>query len=304
MSKSFEICSSDDAPFNLICDHVVDLAVSLNARAIFTVGDICLDKSGLKGIPVLPINSVLSSVFGRLKAAGSESLIVEQYADAVSSSVEESTSLIQSAAALEYMLGNISDGFIIGIMKTASSCSIVIHDISENKMVRLFKEFESRVSSDVLHSVMEISMRIATQGREGKNIGTAFIIGDEEEVMQRSHQMILNPYQSQEKDDCSILNKHNWESVLEFSQLDGVFIVSGDGTILSAGRYLDVDAHDLSIGKGLGSRHISAASITRDTNAISVIVSQSGGIIRCYMDGKEIFSIDPFLSNVSTDFIS
>lgn len=105
--------------------------------------------------------------------------------------------------------------------------------------------------------------------------------------------MIINPYKYQDLKDKDILNRDNWESVMNFSQLDGVFIISSSGEIISAGRYLDVNAHDLKINKGLGSRHISVASITKITEAIAIVISESGGTIRLYMDGIEIFCINP-----------
>jgi len=81
-----------------------------------------------------------------------------------------------------------------------------------------------------------------------------------------------------------------------FAQLDGIFVLSGAGKILAAGRYLDVDARDIDIDKGLGTRHVSCAAITRDTNAIAVVISETGGTIRVYMDGKEILLIEPGIS--------
>ena len=68
--------------------------------------------------------------------------------------------------------------------------------------------------------------------------------------------------------------------------------MSEDGIIRSAGRYLDVDAKDITIDKGLGGRHVSAAAITRDTVAIAITVSESGGVVRIFMDGKESMCIE------------
>ncbi|RQD82049.1 diadenylate cyclase, partial [Methanosalsum natronophilum] len=49
---------------------------------------------------------------------------------------------------------------------------------------------------------------------------------------------------------------------------------------------------DVSIDKGLGGRHVSAATITRDTVALAVTISESGGVVRVYMDGIMKFSIE------------
>ncbi len=37
------------------------------------------------------------------------------------------------------------------------------------------------------------------------------------------------------------LTEKNWESIKEFAQLDGVFVIDETGIIHAAGRYLDVD---------------------------------------------------------------
>jgi DNA integrity scanning protein DisA with diadenylate cyclase activity len=154
------------------------------------------------------------------------------------------------------------------------------------------KECDERVASYILRAILKIAFDISNTGREGKQIGTAFIVGDVEEVMMRSHQMILNPYAGQENSDRDLKDRKNWESVKEFAQLDGVFVISEEGMVEAAGRYLDVDARDIDVEKGLGGRHVSAAAITRDTVSIAITVSQSGGVIHIYMDGKELMYIE------------
>ena len=149
---------------------------------------------------------------------------------------------------------------------------------------------------------MKISFDIALTGREGKKIGAAFILGDSEEVMKRSHQIILNPYAGHDETHRNILDKKNWESIKEFAQLDGVFVIDETGIIHAAGRYLDVDGKNVDIEKGLGGRHVSAAAISRDTVAIAVTVSESGGVIRIYKDAKEAIcmeSLKPAIRHIS-----
>ena len=62
-------------------------------------------------------------------------------------------------------------------------------------------------------------------------------------------------------------------------------MISGDGFIECAGRYLTADASTYLPG-GLGTRHSSVAAVTAVTNAIGVVVSQSGGGIRVIKKGK------------------
>jgi len=134
-------------------------------------------------------------------------------------------------------------------------------------------------------------LNIAQKGREGKKIGTAFVIGDVDEVLKRSSPLILNPYKGHSERERDITNPDTWESVMEFAQLDGVFVVREDGIIEAAGRYLEASGKDLKIKKGLGGRHLACASITRETEAIAVVVSESGDI-KIYKDGEEILEIN------------
>lgn len=277
-----------------ICRMAADLAKTSDAVAVFAVGDVFIDSADCPGIPVFHTKTGLRDVVDRLMTiSDGERLHIEEFADRIEKEADHVTSLIRTAAAIEYGLETIKEGFVIGVVRTEDSYAVVMHDMTENEIVRLIKDCRSRVDPKVLHSILRLALDLSTMGREGKKVGTAFIIGDEKEVLARSHQMIINPYKFQDPAEKTILKKDNWESVMGLAQLDGVFVVSGEGDILAAGRYLDVDAHDLTIEKGLGSRHISAASITRDTIAIAVIVSESGGTIRIYVDGKEILMIDP-----------
>jgi len=172
------------------------------------------------------------------------------------------------------------------------SNAIIVHDVSQSPMLKAIAECEERVPAGVIRSLLTIALDIAETGREGRKVGTAFVVGDVEEVMQRSHQMILNPYVGHPDEDMNVLNRKTWESIKEFALLDGVFVVSREGVITAAGRYLDIDAKDVNIEKGLGGRHVSAAAVTRDTVAIAVTISESGGVVRIYMDGKELLCID------------
>src|SRR4051812_48616173 len=84
------------------------------------------------------------------------------------------------------------------------------------------------------------------------------------------------------------------ETVKERAQLDRAFIVSNDGHVLSATRYIDARSEDNDNPLGLGSRHAAAASITRDTDAVAVVVSESS-VVRILDGGKLVTEIIPEL---------
>jgi len=84
------------------------------------------------------------------------------------------------------------------------------------------------------------------------------------------------------------------EGIKEIAQMDGAFIVSGDGTVEAACRLVDVAAASVTLSKGLGTRHWAAAAITRKTKAVAVVVSQSNGTVRLFQNGVVVLRIEPF----------
>jgi len=169
--------------------------------------------------------------------------------------------------------------------------ALLIYNLEQTKEEFSIDEFTDITSIDILHAVLTLSLQIAHEGREGRQIGTAFIIGDIEEVSRWSHQGILNPYQGHPDNVCDIQNKDNWESIKEFAQLDGVFLIDKDGIVRNAGRYLDADSRTVDISSGFGGRHISAAAITKVTKSLAIVISESGGVIHIFHNGKNVGTI-------------
>ncbi|MDP3105450.1 MAG: AAA family ATPase [Candidatus Methanoperedens sp.] len=144
----------------------------------------------------------------------------------------------------------------------------------------------SDVKPEVFEAAVNIAAEIAREGREGKPVGTAFVIGDSENVMKNSRQLILNPFAGHPAEERMITNPDLRGNIKELSQLDGVFVVSGNGIFEAAGRYLTVDARIATLPKGLGTRHSSVAAMTMATGAIGIVVSQSGGGIMVMKKGR------------------
>ncbi|MDD1673393.1 MAG: PAS domain S-box protein [Methanomicrobiales archaeon] len=139
---------------------------------------------------------------------------------------------------------------------------------------------------DVFEAAYSISMELSREGREGKPVGTIFLLGDAKNVLGKSKQLILNPFEGHPASARCIRNPDLKETIKELSQLDGAFVVSGDGVVEAAGRYITVDTSNATVPKGLGTRHASVAGITQATNAIGIVVSQSGGRISVFKDGR------------------
>jgi len=148
------------------------------------------------------------------------------------------------------------------------------------------EKLSDEVPATVLAAVVDVAMELAREGREGKSIGSIFVVGDTPRVMEASRPMILNPFQGYPEDQRMITDPALVETVKEIAQIDGAFVIRQNGAIVSAGRYLDTPAKGVSLPRGLGSRHVAAASISRATRAIAVTVSASTRTVRIFRKGK------------------
>ncbi len=150
------------------------------------------------------------------------------------------------------------------------------------------------VNTTVLKQVVSLAVEIAREGREGRKIGTLFVVGDSGEVVRRSKPMILDPLQGHPDEDKYIDDPNMRETIKELAQLDGAFIVSNAGVVLSAARYIDAASDSLNLPLGLGSRHVAGASISKQTDAVAVVVSESS-MVRMFDDGELVSEIVPEL---------
>jgi diadenylate cyclase len=163
--------------------------------------------------------------------------------------------------------------------------------------LELFEEICSErreVSTRVLEQTVALGVEIAREGREGRKIGTLFVVGDSDEVLSRSRPMILDPLHGHPEESKRIDDPDVRETLKELAQLDGAFVVSNEGVVLSAARYIDAVSESLSVPLGLGSRHMAAASVSKQTGAVAVAVSESS-MVRMFDDGELVSEIIPEL---------
>src|SRR5918997_4235077 len=95
------------------------------------------------------------------------------------------------------------------------------------------------VNSRVLEQTVALAVEIAREGREGRKIGTLFVVRDTEEVLKRSRPLILDPLHGRPDEHKKLDDPNVRETLKELAQLDGAFVVSDEGVVLSAARYLD-----------------------------------------------------------------
>lgn len=144
------------------------------------------------------------------------------------------------------------------------------------------------VNPRTLDLVILVAVEIAREGREGRRIGTILVVGDHERVMKISHPLILDPLLGHPDSLKDIDDSNMRETVKELAQLDGGFVISDSGVVVSATRYFEVSSRGCRLPMGLGSRHMAGASVSQQTKAVAVVVSESS-IVRLF-DGGELYA--------------
>ena len=145
---------------------------------------------------------------------------------------------------------------------------------------------DSDVKEEVFDAVFHICTEISIEGREGKPVGTTFLIGDTKKVLEKSRQIILNPFEGHKPEARVVMNPDLKENIKALAQLDGAFVITGDGFVDSVGRYITVDTSSVKLPPGMGTRHNSVAAITQVTKTVGIVVSQSGGVITIFRNGQ------------------
>ncbi len=147
------------------------------------------------------------------------------------------------------------------------------------------------IEQQVFIRVLQLASEIAHEGREGKAVGTLFVVGDNQEVSQHCQQMIANPFKGYQDHERNILDPGLTETIKEFAQLDGAIIIKGNGVIASAGTYLRVRQPIKNFPHGLGARHASAAGITAATASVAIAVSESTRKLSLFSSGERIMEV-------------
>ncbi len=205
---------------------------------------------------------------------------------------------IEDAVTLGFKKGVLGDKDLIMALSSTNSDrvnSIVIYEIDKSQLDFTIYDVlkERNIKQDVYEAVLEVALEIGREGREGRLIGSAFLVGDSDEILRRSKQLVMNPFAGHMIGARLITNPEIKETIKELSQIDGVFIITEDGIVESAGRYLNVDVHKVDLPQGFGSMHAAVFAMTQETNSIGITVSKSGGIVRILSKGVAIKTIDP-----------
>jgi diadenylate cyclase len=159
---------------------------------------------------------------------------------------------------------------------------------------RDLKQLSDIVPLETLKVVVDLAIEIGREGREGSQVGTMFVVGDTRKVLSHSHPGGFDPVKGYPRSERDLFDPKVREAIKEVAVLDGAFIVSQDAIVEKAAQLLDAAAVDVVLSGGLGARHWAGAAISKNTDAIAVVVSQSSGTVRIFKDGEVVLRIEPF----------
>jgi len=224
------------------------------------------------GLETVALNMPESPVYDRLTQA-----ILEAVADDI---VAPGSSVVA-----------LYSGFEADVMDSVSLINLGEH--LDRLTGRDLRQLETRVPLDTLRLVVDLAVEVGREGREGKPVGTMFVVGDTRKVLAASRPVGFDPVRGYSRKERNLNDPRVREGIKEIAQMDGAILVAHDGTVVAACRYVDAPASALTLSKGLGSRHWAAAAISRATKAVAVTVSQSNGTVRIFQNGEVVLRIEP-----------
>lgn len=182
-----------------------------------------------------------------------------------------------------------------GVVPGARTDTLVVMDLAtESDLVTtagISRDLLKKVKPEVFETTLNIAMELASEGREGRAVGTIFVIGDHERVISLSRPLIMNPFRGYPEEKRNILDGNTHETIKEYSLLDGAFVIREDGVVERAGMHLDAALDESDLPSGLGCRHMAAAGITDVTDSVAITISGSSGTVRIFRRGKIILEI-------------
>jgi DNA integrity scanning protein DisA with diadenylate cyclase activity len=274
----------------------VALATKSNVDHLLYVGDLPLPEETFRGKPRAR-KKLVQAVVGLsqrevIEAAGIPVLPLPDYD--LGRPEKLKIALVSGIARGLYKEGDVVVG-LLARKPAAMPDSILVVTVGQEEEDGSFGFLQAEgVSAGVMDALIELAVSVGVEGWEGRPVGALFVVGDSNTVMEKSRQLTLNPFQGYSEDEKNIMNPDVRHALHAFAVLDGAFIVREDGVVVAAGRYLNFDEEqDLDVPLGLGARHMAAAGISRDTEAIAIVVSQTSGSVRVFRRGKAALELAP-----------
>jgi diadenylate cyclase len=166
-----------------ILQTAADMAEDISASAILIMSTDLPQELNTR-IPVLitspSIISTLHVVDTDLDEETDPAKRLQAFTKTIYHKASKGSEQIIDASSKAFISDLIEDGLIVGVVSLQGSITIIIHDLNENSVIQELKACTERVNLNVLKSVINIALDLGSFGREGKPVGTAFIISDTE----------------------------------------------------------------------------------------------------------------------------
>ncbi len=155
------------------------------------------------------------------------------------------------------------------------------------------RRLDTQVPLETLRAVVDMATEIGREGREGHPVGALFVVGDTPKVLKMSRPVNFNPFRGYSRAERDVRDRKVREQIKDLAQLDGATIIRRDGVAVAACMYIDAPAEGITLSKGLGARHWTAAAVSKATKAVAIVVSQSSGTVRIFLNGEVVLHIEP-----------
>jgi len=126
--------------------------------------------------------------------------------------------------------------FLTGPYRGLIDSLVVLHIGSEYELLHATEQptISEHIKRTVFQRSLDLALHLGAHGREGRRIGAMLVVGDINEVLAKSEQMILNPFKGYPEKSRNILDQRMTETIREYAQLDGAILIRGNGVIESA----------------------------------------------------------------------
>ena len=289
--------SKSNKSFFSFVDAAAKLAKATEADAILVLIEKSFDWVRLKkkaaNCEVLLIASHNQEVVESAEEAGLATTLLETPEASIQNQL---TQAVLSSVANEKLQAGSTVVAIYSGFDTENTDTISVLRLTERLgrlTARDLRKLETKVPLETLKIVVDLAVDIGREGREGKPIGTLFVVGDHRKVMEESKPGGFDFVKGYTRKERNLSDPRVREGIKEISQLDGMFVVAADGTVEASARIVDTAPVQLTISTGLGSRHYAGAAISKNTKAIAVVVSQSSGTVRIFQNGEVVLRIEP-----------
>lgn len=283
--------------FETIYELAVRLAKAVEADALLVMLDGPTEWERLRAFRSAPTLLVAADDAEHLEGAAEAGLATIVLDSPESPVFERLTQALLESVAAEILTPGAAVVAVYSGFEAGSIDSISHIGLDKNLgrlTARDLRQIETSVPLETLKTVVDLAVEIGREGREGKPVGTLFVVGDTRKVLDHCRPMGFDPVRGYSRKERSLHDNRAREWIKEIAQLDGAIVVSPDGTVEKSCQLVNADNAHLTLSKGLGSRHWAGAAVSKTTKAIAVVVSESNGTVRLFNNGEVILRVEPF----------